>query len=348
MTTWIDDRWYVAAWDSEVDSEPLARTICGEPIMLYRRLDRSLVAMRDACPHRLLPLSMGIREGDSIRCRYHGLLIDSEGRAAEMPLKNDPVNSALCVRTYPVADRHRFVWIWIGDPAKADPDLIPDLWPCSSAGWTFDGDYVRIACDYRLLIDNLMDLTHETYVHEGSIGQPELMEAPIETHAEGHEVVVTRWMPGIEAPPFWRGALKQEGLVDRWQICRFLPPSNVIIDVGVAPVGAGATVESHDQGVRGFVIDAITPESESASHYFWGMARNFDVDDPGFTARFKRQQGGVFAEDVAILEAQQRSIERNPDLSLRAFNIDRGGMKARVVIERLRKAQLSPAEMPPA
>ena len=343
MSTWITNHWYVAAWDSEVDRSPLARTICGEPVMLYRRLDRSVVAMRDACPHRLLPLSMGIKEGDSIRCRYHGLLIDSEGRAEQMPLRNDPVNRSICVRTYPVVERHRYVWVWIGEADKADPSLIPDFWPCSHADWTFDGGYNRIGCDYRLLIDNLMDLTHETYVHEGSIGQQELMEAPIHTHVEGQEVVVTRWMPGIEAPPFWRGALKKEGLVDRWQICRFLPPSNVIIDVGVAPVEAGASVAQHDQGVRGFVIDAITPESETSTHYFWGMARNFDIADAGFTARFRKQQGGVFEEDVEVLEAQQKSIERNPDLKLRAYNIDQGGVKARIVIEKMRKEQLPAA-----
>ncbi|MDB5720842.1 MAG: aromatic ring-hydroxylating dioxygenase subunit alpha [Alphaproteobacteria bacterium] len=342
MTTWIDNRWYVAAWDSEIDRTPLARTICGEPVMLYRRLDRSIAAMRDACPHRLLPLSMGIKEGDSIRCRYHGLLIGSDGRAEQMPLRNDSVNRSICVRTYPVEERHRFVWIWIGEATKADPALIPDFWPCSRPGWTFDGGYNRIACDYRLLVDNLMDLTHETYVHDGSIGQQELMDAPIDTHAEGDEIVVTRWMPAIEAPPFWRDALGKEGPVDRWQICRFLPPSNVIIDVGVAPVEAGANVESHDQGVRGFVIDAITPQSETETHYFWGMARNFDVDDTGFTARFRRQQGGVFDEDIVVLEAQQRSIERNPGLKLRAYNIDQGGVKARLVIERLRAAEANP------
>jgi len=113
----------------------------------------------------------------------------------------------------------------------------------------------------------------------------------------------------------------------------------VIIDVGVAPVDAGATVEQHDQGVRGFVIDAMTPASETSTHYFWGMARNFDIQDTGFTERFKRQQGGVFQEDVVVLEAQQRSIQANPDLKLRAYNIDQGGVKARLVIERMRKAQ---------
>lgn len=333
--TYIRNRWYVAAWDSEVDRAPLARTICGQPVMLYRKLDTTIVAMRDACPHRLLPLSMGLREGDSIRCRYHGLKLGPDGVAEEMPLRTDTVNRRVCAETFVVAERHRFVWIWVGDKAKADETLIPDLWPCSAPGWAFDGGYYRIACDYRLLIDNLMDLTHETHVHSGSIGQPELMEAPIETRVDGDQVFVTRWMPGIDAPPFWRGALKKQGLVDRWQICQFLPPSNVIIDVGVAPIEAGATIEKHDQGVRGFVIDCMTPESETSSHYFWGMARSFDTHDPGFTARFKRQQGGVFAEDVAILEAQQRAILANPDLKLQAYRIDEGGTRARQIINRL-------------
>jgi vanillate O-demethylase monooxygenase subunit len=291
--------------------------------------------MRDACPHRMLPLSMGLREGDSIRCKYHGLKLGPDGVAQEMPLRADRVNSRICAETYAVVEKHRFVWVWVGDKDKADPASIPDLWPCSAEGWVFDGGYYHLEADYRLMIDNLMDLTHETHVHAGSIGQPELMEAPIEARTDGNRAYVSRWMPGIDAPPFWRGALKMDGPVDRWQICEFVPPSNVMIDVGVAPVGAGATVESHDQGVRGMVIDSMTPETETSMHYFWGMARSFDIQDAGFTARFKRQQGGVFAEDKEILEAQQRSILANPDLKLNGYNIDQGGVRARQIISRL-------------
>ena len=338
MTTWITNAWYVAAWDAEIDRSPFARTICGVPLVFYRKLDRSVVALRDACPHRLLPLSMGIKEGDSIRCRYHGLKLGPDGVAEEMPLTSDRLNRSICAESYAVAEKHRFVWVWVGDKALADEALIPDLWPCSATGWTFDGGHYPIACDYRLLIDNLMDLTHETHVHSGSIGQPELMEAPIETRVDGDSVFVTRWMPDIDPPPFWRDALKADGKVDRWQICQFIAPSAVIIDVGVAPTGAGATVESHDQGVRGFVIDVMTPASETKTHYFWGMARNFDIADQGFTARFKAQQGGVFMEDVAVLEAQQRSLAANPDLKLNAFNIDQGGVRARQIIKRLIEA----------
>jgi phenylpropionate dioxygenase-like ring-hydroxylating dioxygenase large terminal subunit len=282
---------------------------------------------------------MGIKEGDNVRCRYHGLLIDSDGRAIEMPVRSERTHRSICTKVYPVAERHRFVWVWIGDVEKADPALIPDFWPCSHPLWTFDGGYYHIKCDYRLVIDNLMDLTHESYVHQGSIGQPEILEARIETKTRGEEVIVSRWMAGIDAPPFWRNALKRDGPVDRWQICHFLPPSSVIIDVGVASVAAGATLQSHDQGVRGFVIDALTPESHHTSHYFWGMARNFDVADLGFTARFKKQQGGVFMEDVVVLEAQQQSILANPHLALKAFSIDSGGVRARLIIDRLLRAQ---------
>ncbi|HEY2685140.1 MAG TPA: aromatic ring-hydroxylating dioxygenase subunit alpha [Steroidobacteraceae bacterium] len=342
--SFVLNQWYVACWDSELDRTPLARTLCGEPVVLYRRLNRDPVALRDACPHRLLPLSLGFKEGDSIRCRYHGLLVNHEGLATEMPVRSERTHKSICTQSYPVIERHRFIWIWLGEKSKADEKLIPDFWPCSHPAWTFDGGYYPIKCDYRLVIDNLMDLTHETYVHQGSIGQPEILDAPIETTAEGDRVTVTRWMPSIDAPPFWRNALKKDGPVDRWQICQFLAPSSVIIDVGVAPVGAGATIEHHDQGVRGFVIDALTPETAHSSHYFWGMARNFDIADLGFTARFKKQQGGVFMEDVAVLEAQQRSILANPHLSLKAFSIDSGGVRARHVIDRMLRAQAQSPE----
>jgi phenylpropionate dioxygenase-like ring-hydroxylating dioxygenase large terminal subunit len=335
----MQNQWYVAAWDHEIDRTPVARTICGETIMMYRRFDRSVVAMRDACPHRLLPLSMGYKEGDNIRCRYHGLLLDSHGSCVEMPLKNEPPNRRVQARMYPVVERYRYIWVWIGDPAKTDPAVMPDFWPCEHPDWTFDGGYYHVKCDYRLMIDNLMDLSHETYTHVGSIGQLEIMESPMQTQTRGEQVTVSRWMPGVDAPPFWRNALRKDGLVNRWQICLFQPPTSVTIDVGVSPVELGDTVDSHDRGVRGMVIDGITPETATTTHYFWGMARNFDIQDVGFTKRLKTQQGNVFAEDSAVLEAQQRSVDANPDMKLKAFSVDSGGVRARLIIERLLREQ---------
>jgi len=144
--TFIRNRWYIAAWDGEVANKPLARKICGEPIVMYRKLDGNVVAMRDACPHRLLPLSMGIREGDNIRCKYHGMLIGPDGTPEEMPMVEERVNKKVCTPSYAVAEKYRYVWVWIGDQAKADESKLPDFWPCETEGWVFDGGYMHVGC----------------------------------------------------------------------------------------------------------------------------------------------------------------------------------------------------------
>ena len=338
----IRNRWYVAAWDKEVSAKPLARTICGEKLVLFRRSDGSVAALADFCPHRLAPLSLGVVEGDAIRCGYHGLLVDGAGACVEMPGQEDAPRR-LSVTPYPLVERYRFVWVWIGEAALADPALIPDFWFCEDPGWAFDGDVYPVACDYRLLVDNLMDLSHETYVHPSSIGQKEIVDSPIDTRLEGEAVVVERWMRGIEPPPFWRTFLGRDGLVDRWQICHFALPSAVTIEVGVAPVGSGAPEGDRSQGVEGVVVNFMTPESETTCRYYWGMARSFGVGDAGLTERMRQSQAGVFDEDVVVLEAQQRNIDLRPDLKLVTLAIDAGGAHARRLMER---AALESAKAP--
>jgi vanillate O-demethylase monooxygenase subunit len=335
----IRNQWYVAAWDSEVGRKPLGRTLLGEPVVLYRKIDGQVVAMVDACPHRLLPLSMGMIEGDNLRCRYHGVMLNGEGQCVEMPggaQKREFVKA----RTYPVVERYRFVWVWIGEAEKADPALIPDLWPCEKEGWAFEGGSYFIKANYKLMIDNLMDLTHETHVHPGSIGQAEILEAPIDIRAEGDRVFVSRWMPEVDNPPFWEANSGLKGKVDRWQVCEFIAPHAVIIDVGVAPPGlVGGIDGDHTQGTNGYVIDLMTPSGENTCWYFWGLARNFHVQDVGFGQRARAAQGKVFAEDVEILEAQQASIDALPNERLKAYDIDGGGVRARAVLLKMERAQ---------
>ena len=334
----LQNHWYAVAWDHEIGAKPIARTICGEPIVFFRRPDRSVVALEDVCPHRLAPLSQGQVKDGNLVCGYHGLAFNGEGRCVHMP-NQQGVMAGLDVRAYPIAERYRFVWVWIGAAEKADERLLPDLPYCESPDWTFDGDTFHVACDYRLLVDNLMDLTHEAYVHPTSIGQEELSETPIETVSDDTSVTVSRWMRNVTPPPFWAANLKSTEPCDRWQICRFTLPAHVMIDVGVALAGTGAPEGDRSQGVTGIVFDVMTPETETTTWYHWGMARNFEIDDRGLTGRIREAQAQVFREDIAVLEGQQANIGRLPERYLANFNIDEGGVRARRLIRKALAAQ---------
>jgi vanillate O-demethylase monooxygenase subunit len=155
---------------------------------------------------------------------------------------------------------------------------------------------------------------------------------------DGEHVTTSRFMNGIEAPPFWKSNLRLKGLpddqpVDRWQICHFNPPSHIMIDVGVALAGKGGHDAPEDSKVWSWVVDFITPETETSIWYFWGMARKFRVDDQEITDRIRQGQGGIFAEDQEMLEQQQRNLLAWPDRKLLMLNIDGGGVQARRVIE---------------
>ena len=334
--------WYVAATPDEVDAKPLGRTICGEKIVFYRGPEGRVAALEDWCPHRGAPLSMGRVVEGKLVCGYHGLEMGCDGKTISMP--GQRVRGFPPVRSYPVVERSGFIWVWTGDAAQASEDLLPQLHWADNKEWAFGGGLYHIECDYRLMIDNLMDLTHETYVHSTSIGQPEIDETPCKTTVEGDHAVTSRFMNGIQAPPFWRMALRANGLpddqpVDRWQICRFSPPSQVHIEVGVALAGRGGYDAPKEDKAYSIVVDFLTPETETSMWYFWGMARNFRPDDKGLTAQIREGQGKIFAEDLQMLESQQANHSKWAGRDLLKLNIDAGGVQARKVIERLVAAE---------
>lgn len=335
---WMVNTWYVAARSDEVGVTPLGRTICGERMVFYSGTDNRAVAVEDFCPHRGAPLSLGKVVDGNLVCGYHGLTMGCDGKAASMP--GQRVRGFPPVKVYPVAERYGFIWVWPGDAAQADLAQLPDLVWGDNPNWAYGGGLYHIKCDFRLMIDNLMDLTHETYIHADSIGQKEIDEAPVATRLEGDEAITERYMSNISAPPFWQMALRENGLaddvpVDRWQICRFSPPSHVMIEVGVAHAGHGGYHAPDDVKAASIVVDFITPESETSHWYFWGMARRFRPEDAALTARICEGQGKIFSEDLEMLERQQDNLIANPHRNLLKLNIDAGGVHARRVIERL-------------
>jgi vanillate O-demethylase monooxygenase subunit len=328
--------WYVACTPDEIEGKPLGRQVCGEKIVFYRGEEGKVAALEDFCPHRGAPLSLGFVRDGSLVCGYHGLQMGCDGKTVSMP--GQRVRGFPCIRSYPVEERHGFIWVWPGAKELADPATIHHLAWAEDPAWAYGGGLYHIACDYRLMVDNLMDLTHETYVHASSIGQKEIDEAPVTTRVEGTQVVTSRFMENIMPPPFWQAALRGNGLaddvpVDRWQICRFDAPSHVMIEVGVAHAGKGGYHADPAHKASSIVVDFITPETETSHWYFWGMARNFKPQDTALTATIRAGQGKIFEEDREMLERQQQNILRHPERKLLMLNIDAGGVQSRRQID---------------
>jgi vanillate O-demethylase monooxygenase subunit len=336
--------WYAAAWDYEVGRNLLPKTVANRPVVFYRTTDGRAVALADACWHRLAPLSMGrLRGDDEVQCGYHGICFDSAGRCTYMPAQ-ETINPSASVHSYPVVERHRYVWVWPGDPALADPGLVPDMHWNDDPQWAGDGRTIHVNCSFQLIVDNLMDLTHEQFVHTSSIGHEALSESDFEVSHTDRTVTVTKWMLGIEPPPFWKRNLQDRfpdytGPVDRWQIIRWEAPSTVCIDVGVAKAGTGAPEGDRSQGVNGYVLNTMTPETDNTCFYLWAFARNWCLDKQVITTRLREGVSNVFFEDELMLEAQQRGIEANPGYDFYNLNIDAGSMWTRRLLQRMIDAE---------
>ncbi len=338
--------WYVACSADELGDKPLGRMICNQAIVFYRAGDQQVAALEDFCPHRGAPLSLGRVCDGKLVCGYHGLEMGCDGKTIAMP--GQRVRGFPAIRSYPVEERYGFVWIWPGDPQQADTASIPTLEWHDNPEWAYGGGLYHVKADYRLMVDNLMDLTHETYVHASSIGQPEIDETPCKTTVDGDTVRTSRFMENITAPPFWKAALRGNHLaddvpVDRWQICRFTPPSHIMIEVGVAHAGHGGYDAPAEHKVYSVVVDFITPETDTSMWYFWGMARKFKPDDTELTQQIREGQGKIFSEDLQMLERQQRNILAHPDRRLLSLNIDAGGVQSRRIISRIVAAEQAAA-----
>jgi len=327
--------WYVAAYDHEVSGRPMRRLILGEPVVLYRLEEGTPVALEDRCAHRHLPLSMGKLVGDTLQCHYHGLRYDRSGTCVRVPGQETIPRSAR-VRSYPVAERYHWLWLWMGDPALADPQTIPDFHWFDDPAWGARGEYLHVKSNWQLIVDNLLDLTHLAFVHDTTIGNSALVDqANVKVQRSQDGVVVTRWMIDAPAPPTFVKAGGFAGNVDRWQIIDFAPPAFLRLDVGATPTGTGAPEGQRVGGIGMRNLNAITPETDATSHYFWGQAHNWDVNNRKTTDMLIEQIRTAFLQDVEVFEAQQRNLDVISDPPQTDINADAGVIQARRILDRL-------------
>jgi vanillate O-demethylase monooxygenase subunit len=331
--------WYVAAWDHEVHRlQPMRRVLLNEPVVLYRKADGAPVALEDRCPHRHAPLSMGRQKGDNIECRYHGLTFAPDGKCVRIPSQGS-IPPTASVRSYPVVERYHWVWIWMGDPARADASLIEDFHWMGDPAWRFRGERLQVEGNYLLVVENLCDLSHLPYLHSTSLADTAipLNDIPIKTERVGNRVRVDRWVLDTPSPPYFRllANFKKEDRVDRWMNLEFSPPAMVRLDIGAAIAGTGARDGDRSRGVTTRNLNAITPETERTSHYFWAQAQDFALDNPSVSDADFQLVHGAFQEDLAIIKGQQSNLDLDPRAPRLNIATDTGGLQARRIVEHL-------------
>ncbi len=343
---WPQNAWYQAAWAGEVKNQPLARTFLNEPVVLFRDSAGKARALEDRCCHRATPLRLGEVVPEGLQCGYHGMVFDGSGKCVKIP-GQDSIPPQAKVRSYPIAERQEFVWIWMGDPALADESKIIDYpWNDDHANWPHLHGMNYVKCNFMLLMDNLMDLTHIPHIHKSSIGGGSVMEqvnARMDVKRTESGVHYIRWMIGITPPPTY---IKAAGFgpgvkVDRWQEFEYVAPASVVQWTGALETGRGAEKDRNQKG--GFSLrlyHGATPETEGSCYYFWTPANGYKPGDESATQLLFKEIASVFLEDVAVLEAQQARMSADPDRVLVDLKHDIARLPARRALDRMIREEL--------
>jgi vanillate O-demethylase monooxygenase subunit len=342
---WLRNCWYVIAWDHEVPAanSPVlfSRTVLNEPILVMRTETGGLIALEDRCCHRLAPLSKGSREGDCVRCGYHGLKFDSTGKCVDAP--GIPViPEKVRVRAYPALVHNAWVFVWMGDPAKADPSLLPDNFSNNSPEWRNKPGYLHYAVPYLLICDNLLDFSHLSYVHANSLGgSVAIAEASARVEPLARGVRVTRTVDNVTPSAFWRSFQSFDTNVDRYFIYDFVFPGTLLMKSGGRPTGQAPT--STAGSVELHSCQTLTPETETSTHYFFQQSHRAGIGDERTTETIYQGLVMAFHEDREMITAQYQNILRNPSAPMLPLAMDSSLMRFRQLLERATLAERSDA-----
>jgi vanillate O-demethylase monooxygenase subunit len=333
-TPFIHNAWYVVAPSNEVGREPLGRTLLGTSVVVFRKQDGTVVALQNRCCHRSFPLSHGRVDGDTIVCGYHGLRYDATGRCIEIPMQKS-VPPAMRVCAYTAVERAPFVWLWMGTqppPANESPPH-PD-W-LGDPAWGLRWGYLHVKGSYVHMHENLLDLSHLSFLHANTFGTPEYARTPVEMHCEDDNLEVWRHvqceLPPIYAKPLgWTGqrAVRSSG-------SRYVAPG-LHVNTGIfRNLDAAEVPESERPMVR--VAQIVTPETAHTTHYWTAQARNFALGDDAMGDFMIGAQLKAFAEDAFALEQITAMQQLAGEGGFEEFSIptDRAGVLMRRRLKQL-------------
>ncbi len=340
-TPLIRNAWYVAARSDEISRRLMSRQVLGRSVLLFRREDGTPVALQNRCCHRSFPLEHGKLDGDVIQCGYHGFRYDCTGKCIAVPSQQQPPENVR-LRRYRAVERTPFVWIWAGEFDAADENLLPHPEWLGSPDWDLYIGYLNIKGSYVHMHENLLDLSHLSFLHETTFGTPEYARAPVElTVAEPNFEVwrhVECVLPGIYSRPLgWEGqkALRSSG-------AQYVSPG-LHVNTGFLK-NLTLPVEQQQPQPTIKVAQLITPETQHATHYYFAACRNFARKDPDIDAFMLKAQTMAFSEDLFAMEqiARMQALESREDYYEIDVAADRAGVAMRRYLKKLADAEAAP------
>lgn len=318
-TPFVMNDWYVAAFAEEIKPQLLARTLLGRHLVFYRTRQGRVVALDDRCPHRSMPLSAGTLEQDTIVCGYHGFRFNSEGDCIDVPSQtNCPHNVG--TRAYRTHERGAVVWIWMGEADQADLSKLPPQDWMESSGWARSQGYLALRANYVRLHENLLDLTHLSFLHAKSFGPPDYAKAAFESEIGDGQFALLRNVVPTTLPPVWGVPTGLTGPGQAARIVRSEFRSIGLHEVSVTFYDCHLP-ETERAQFRIRTAHMPTPETATTTHYFIVHGRDFELNNPA-TTRFMHEQLFVaFQEDVDGLALQEQALARTPAEDLYEFSV---------------------------
>lgn len=345
----LRNAWYVACWSGEVPpNQMFHRKLLGDDVVMYRKADGTPVALHDRCPHRFIPLHLGQLQDDVIECCYHGLKFDCSGRCVHNPHGDGKIPAAAKVRSYPVVERHGILWIWMGEQ-EADAGRIPDYSMLDAEqGYHVTRGGIHLDANYILMGENLLDLSHVAYLHDGLIGSKQMVATLPNVREAGGVLYVDREMPSVDVPAVFDMLFRQDGQpVDAWQNMQWRAPGCYLLDAGVKAPGQPREVMGWYYGIH-----LLTPETETATHYHFASARPpGSVSDAATDAELARLRRIAFADqDKPIVDAQQQVVGTQDLWALNPvlLAVDAGPVRMRRTMERLIREEQTQRQAQPA
>lgn len=298
-----DNQWWAAAASSEVGDKPLGRVLLEQPVVIFRPAPGEVAILEDRCSHRQVPLSFGSVVEGAVQCNYHGLRFGADGRCVFAPGMASPPRAA-DIRGFPVAERHGYIWVWFGSMAP-DPALIPDYSWQTSAEYRGKITHTAIGCSYLLGLENVLDLSHFSYLHPTSVGSAGYADIEPETWLEDGEVRCVRVVEKLTPSALFR-PLTKAPTVTLTDALRWKGPSYMFLTT---------TVAAYDGVFNMRGLAPYTPEHRGSHHHWFSHFVDFPIDEAA-AEMIAKVAWQAIGEDRVVLEANQQRIDngmaRNP------------------------------------